>query len=84
MWNGSAVYILIAQRLQDARLADVEIGIRRPPEGGRLSDQGQILVRKTNTWLLGEFHEGVPLRTAPRPNRYRGLDAAAITAGLGR
>jgi hypothetical protein len=49
MWNGSAVNILIAQRLQDARLADVEIGIRRPPEGGRPFDHATVLARKTNT-----------------------------------
>lgn len=39
----------IARQLQDAGFADVEIGVRPPPEGGRPLDQGTVLARKPCT-----------------------------------
>jgi hypothetical protein len=39
----------IARELQDAGFADVEVGVRPPPEGGRPLDQGTVLVHKPGT-----------------------------------
>ncbi len=38
----------LAQQLHDAGFADLEVGVRPPPEGGRPFDQGTILARKPN------------------------------------
>jgi ubiquinone/menaquinone biosynthesis C-methylase UbiE len=39
----------IARELQDAGFADVEVGVRPPPEGGRPFDQGTVLAHKPST-----------------------------------